>query len=227
MSRFTLSLALVLSLSSVASAKRLAESPFAQPPAADAFAPREMPEPMPAPMRIAPVLDRAQVRAALAKARAKNLAAFRAYQRAGVFPSNTFSDDKLNVWVDAQGHYCAAATLIKASGQVDLVTRTGEQNNFIRLADVQQGPLMAWILTSGFTQDEIVAIQEPFRPVMREEPAEPNLVDEKLRKAEDKRLVAKYRAIDKMLVKNQKTSLDLATEKLMSHPQLAWQLVRG
>ncbi|NVB84793.1 MAG: hypothetical protein HOV81_40865 [Kofleriaceae bacterium] len=221
MSRFTLSLALVLSLSSVASAKRMPESAFAQPPAAaEAFAPQEMPA------QIVPaVLDRAKVRAALAKARAKNLAAFRVYQQTGVFPSNTFSDKKLNVWVDAEGHYCAAATIIKASGQVDLVTRTGEQNNFIRLADVQQGPLMNWILMSGFTQDEIAAIQEPFRPVMREQPVEPILVDAKLRKAEDKRLVAKYRAVDKMLVKNQKKSLDLATAKLMSHPQLAWQLV--
>ena len=209
MSRFALRLALVLSLSSVASAKRL---PFAQPPEVASY-------------RIAPpVLDRAQVRAALVKARAKNIAAFRAYQQAGVFPSNTFSADKLNVWVDAEGHLCAAATIIKASGQFDLVTRTGEQTNFIRLADVEQGPLMDWILTSGLTQDEVAAIQEPFRPVMGEQP-QPVLVDAELRKAEDKRLVAKYRAVDKMLVKNQKASLDAATTRLMNHPHLARQLV--
>ena len=60
---------------------------------------------------------------------------------------------------------CAAATIIKMSGQDALVNRVAEQNNFVRLADVEQGPLMDWILTSGFTQDEIAAIQEPFMPV--------------------------------------------------------------
>jgi hypothetical protein len=196
---------------------------FAQPPpGADVVAP----DPDEFTGRVS--IDRATVRAALVQARSRNLAAFRAYQKRGVFPSNTFKGKKLNVWLDADGHFCAAATIIKASGQDDLVARVAEQNNFIRLADVKQGPLMDWILMSGFTQDEIAAIQEPFMPVTRRpvlEPQEPVLVDAKLRKAEDARLLARYKQVDKMIVKNAAKSLDAATDRLMKHQELAWQLV--
>ena len=180
----------------------------------------------PDPGLLAPALDRASVRAALVQQRATNLAAFRAYQKAGVFPSNTFSADKLNVWRDADGHYCAAATIIKMSGQDQLVAKVAEQSNFIRLADVRQGPLMDWILTSGFTQDEIAAIQEPFMPVARPEPRPaPVVVDARMRATEDARLRAKYIAVDKQLVKSESRSIELAVDRLMKHEQLAWQLV--
>lgn len=183
----------------------------------------------PSELRIAPrrVLDRATVRAALAKARVTNLAAFRVYQNKGVFPSNTYKPGKLNVWLDEDGNFCAAATIIRMSGQDDLVSKVAEQNNFIRLADVKQGPLMSWILTSGLTQDEIAAIQEPFMDVSDRplEPSQPILVDAKLRKAEDARLEAKYKRVDKLIVKQTKKSLDLATDRLMKHPSLAWQLI--
>jgi hypothetical protein len=241
MSRFMLVASLVFGLSSVASAS----SPqFAQPPTPRAPAGAPV---MPshagadrlsiaphagAELRIAPrrIVDRATVRAALAKARAANLVAFRVYQRKGVFPSNTFTPGKLNVWLDADGNFCAAATIIQLSGKDDLVRKVADQNNFIRLGDVKQGPLMDWILTSGLTQDEIAAIQEPFLPVVDEPrlaPAEPILVDADLRKAEDARLRAKYRAVDRMIVKGQKKSLDVATDRLMKNPALAWKLVQG
>jgi hypothetical protein len=234
MSRFLIVASLVFGFSSAATAS----SHFAQPPGASAGAPdtsvsnADVFEPPAQPPRvIAPprVLDRATVRAALARARAINLAAFRTYQKTGVFPSNTFKSTKLNVWLDADGHFCAAATIIKMSGKDALVNKVAEQNNFIRLADVKQGPLMDWILTSGFTQDEIAAIQEPFDPVTDEPqlaPAKPILVDAQLRKAEDARLRAKYRSVDRMLVKSWAKSLDTATDRLMKHPALAWQVVR-
>ncbi len=180
--------------------------------------------------RVAPArpLNRANVRAALARARAANLASFRVYQKKGVFPSNTYTNNKLNVWLDADGHFCAAATIIKMSGQDALVAKVAEDNNFIRLADVQQGPLMDWILTSGFTQAEIAMIQEPFRPVVKipqVDPADPILVDAKLRKQEDARLRAKYKQVDAALVKAQRKSLDAATDRLMKNPALAWKLL--
>src|SRR5690349_15121944 len=69
---------------------------FAQPPpaaGAAAFAPHaDMPDYRVAPRR---ALDRATVRAALVQARARNLSAFRDYQKKGVFPSNTFKGKKL------------------------------------------------------------------------------------------------------------------------------------
>lgn len=169
-------------------------------------------------------LDRATVRSALIKARTENVARFRAYQQAGVFPSNTYRGSKLNVWQDEAGHFCAAATIIRASGATELVDRVAEQNNFIRLGDQKQGPLMDWILTSGLTQEEIAAIQEPFMPVVEPTTAK---VDPALRKTEDARLRARYRVVDKMIAKNQKRSLDVAVTRLMNHPNLAWKLVYG
>jgi len=178
-----------------------------------------------------PRLDRAAIRAKLAANRAANLARFRAYQQKRVFPSNTYTDDKLNVWLDRQGHLCAAATIIKMSGHDDLVARVAAQHNFIRLAEVTEGPLMDWMLMSGFTQDEIAAIQEPMMPVTREpvlEPQpEPILANRGMRRAEDRRLVAKYRQVDRMLVKNRAHSLDRAVDRLMTRPDLARQLLDG
>jgi hypothetical protein len=177
---------------------------------------------------IAPVvLDRAAVRAELVKIRHRNLENFRAYEKAGVFPSNVYQPNELNVWRDQDGHFCAAATIIRMSGQTALVDRVAEQNNFIRLADVSQGPLMDWILTSGFTQEELVAIQKPFMPVTEKPvpaPIDPVVVDAKLRAAETARLRAIYHQVERDLVKNEKRDLDLATDRLMKHPDLAWKI---
>jgi hypothetical protein len=238
MARALISLSLLAALSSFAAADR-AYAPATGSPAVppidrvgDVWQPTQFAKPpgIGAQSRRRVALDRTQVRAALARARATNLAAFRAYQRTGVFPSNTFGDKTLNVWRDDAGHLCAAATIIKKSGQDALVDRVADQNNFIRLADVTTGPLMDGILTSGFTQDEIVAIQEPFRPVGRltpNDPVDPVVVDGRLRAAEDQRLIAKYRQVDAMLVKNQNSSLDVATDRLMRRPALAWSILSG
>jgi hypothetical protein len=213
-------LLIAASLLSVFSSIATADVRFAQPPPSSevALAPRNIQAPR--------MLDRASVRAQLSANRTANLARFRAYQRGGVFPSNTYTNTKLNVWRDEGGHFCAAATIIQMSGQRALVTSVADQNNFIRLADVRQGALMDWILTSGLTQAEIAAIQEPMDPVSGEE-QQPGLVDARLRQLEDARLIAKYREVDAMIVKNQKASLDRATDMLMKHPALAWKLLEG
>ncbi len=220
MSRLMIAASLVAALATSAFARTQFAAPppettqVSEPGDIAAFAPR---------LRRIEVLDRATVRAKLAEARAANLARFRAYQQGGVFPSNTFAARKLNVWMDAEGHLCAAATIINASGQSALVQQVAEQTNFIRLADVKQGPLMDWILTSGLTQDEIAAIQEPFMPVVGEDPG----VDPGLRAAENARLLKKYKSVTAMILKNQKKSLDRATDRLMKHPELAWRLLEG
>src|SRR6184192_1157858 len=108
MSRFVIASLVLSAFTSFASAHVAPPPPhFAEPPQVSLM-PRR-------------ALDRDTVRAALAEARAKNLAAFRAYQQKGVFPSNTYQPNQLNVWRDADGHLCAAATIIDQSGQHDLV----------------------------------------------------------------------------------------------------------
>lgn len=230
LARLVVSVTLAASLTTVASAEAV-RVPVAPPPHA-VFAQPPQPQRRIAPPDgdLAPSLDRvavrASVRAALARARQRNLAAFRAYQKKGVFPNNTFADRTLNVWRDADGHFCAAATIIRTAGLTELADRVAEQTNFIRLADVTQGPLMDWILTSGFTQEEIAAIQAPFAPVAKPavQPEQPLVVDARRRAAEDARLRAIYRRVDRMLVANEKKSLELAVDRLMAHPQLAWHI---
>ena len=216
MSRLLLVGSLVAALTSTA----LAGS-FAQPPP-DSGAPRIT-------QLETNVVSRAAVRARLAAQRTANLSRFRTYQQKGVFPSNTYLNQRLNVWIDADGHLCAAATIISLSGMSDLVMQTSQDNNFIRLADVRDGALMDWILTSGLTQEEIAAIQEPFDPVGEPVRDEPTMIKvaAAARAAEDQRLLARYKQVERQIVRAQRASLELATDRLMATPELAAAFLRG
>jgi hypothetical protein len=216
MSRLVIKLSLALALASTsASAQTFAAAP--PPPSTDAA------------LRIAPpVLDRAAVRAALLEQRRANIARFHAYRIGGVYPSNVFTGSLANVWQDQQGHFCAAATIIRASGATELVDRIAEENNFFRIADVTQGPVMDWILTSGLTQAELVMIQKPFMPVANRpelDPVTPIAIDPKSRAAETRRLAKLYKQIEHKLVKAQRANLELAVDRLMQRPDLAQQLL--
>lgn len=220
MYRLTASLLITLTLGASAFAR---PAPFAQPPVAggDAYESEDL---------IAPpvVRDRATVRRMLADVRAYNLAAFHAYAIAGTYPSNIYSDGALNVWRDDDGHFCAAATMIRASGEIALTERVADQNNNIKLGEVTQGPLMDWILTSGLTQDEVALIQRPFNPVSsRTDPAlvAQARIDAQKRAAETARLKKLYARIERQLARQQAKSLDAATDLLMKHPALIDNLV--
>lgn len=250
MSRVALSCLVALSISSslipTASARRLVAPDLAAAVAVDV----SIGAPLPAPARDVPLAapSRADVRAALLALRTKNLASFRAYWKGGIYPSNVYSNKLLNVWRDEDGHFCAAATIMVKSGNEALAIKLAEDNNFIRLADVEQGPVMDWILTSGFTQEELVSIQKPFmgvakRPIAPTEgspswagstqpaayPLQPMkpVIDARLRKAETARLLAKYKVVDKQLSAKAKASVDLAVDRLMQQPALAWRIVRA
>ncbi len=170
------------------------------------------------------VVDRAAVRAKLLEQRAANLERFRAYYKARSYPSNVYTPGLANVWRDQDGRYCAAATILRASGQVALAAQIAEQHNSIKLAGVTSGPLLDWILTSGLTQAELALIQRPFRPVTHRpelRPETPIAVDPGLRAAETRRLAKLYAEIDAKLVASQLTNLEAAVDRLMQHPQLA------
>ncbi len=217
MNRITTALLLAATLTTAAFGKPAPQ--FAQAPKADRTE-----------LEAAPTYDRAAVRAMLADVRAHNLAAFHAYATAGVYPSNVYKNGALNVWRDQDGHFCAAATIIRASGEIALTDRVAEQTNFIRLADVTQGPLMDWMLTSGFTQEELVAIQKPFMPVVEKPvpaPVAEVTLDAKLRAAETARLRKVYAQVERQLAKNEKQSLDTATVRLMKHPALIEKLAEA
>jgi hypothetical protein len=214
--RFAAALLSLSLLSSVATART-----FAQPPGAPAVADDEEMVPhetMPARL---PPPDRAAVLKALAARRAKNLAGFRAYARAGIYPHNSVRTGPLNVWRDADGHLCAAATMIAKDGRADLVELVATTNDYQRLLDVTDGPVLDWMLTSGFTLEEIDMIQAPMvMPVRRES-------DQRWRMAEDARLRRIYARTDAALVKQRKAGLAAAADRLMEHPDLALALVAG
>ena len=236
MSRIALAFSLVTALSSLAVA---APSFATAPPDAPVTAPVAPPVEVPLADRVdtsvsrAPITRaslRASVRAMLIENRAANLARFRAYRLAGSYPSNVYTGSTLNVWRDPDGKFCAAATIIRSSGDTALVEQIAEDNNFIRLATVTSGPLMDWILMSGLTQAELALIQRPFMPVTNrpqlEEPITAS-ISATLRAKEDARLARLYKRIDATLVRNHRTSLDAAVDRLMKNPTLARQLVHG
>ena len=216
-SRLFASLALVCSLATSSLAGASAQGFAAPPPDAEAPALR-----MPARS-----LDRATLRAKLLERRKQNLERFRAYQAKGIFPQNTYLKGELNVWIDESGSLCAAATIIHADGHAELVKIVGDRANFIKLADVTQGPLMDWMLTSGFTKEEIVAIQAPMVYTGDEmhRLQEQERVNEQLRLAETARLKKVYKGVERSIVKNEKKSLELAVDRLMANPQLAFQFL--
>lgn len=213
MSRLAIAFALVTSLTTGVFAES-ARAGYTRPPTSldSAIAEVRMP---------ARSLDRATLRAKLLERRAQNLAHFRAYQAKGSFPANTFLEGDLNVWIDDFGNICAAASIIKAGGGGDLVKRVGDQTNFIRLVDVKQGPLMDWMLMSGFTKEEIVAIQAPMVYIGDED----RRLNQQFQLAETARLKKLYKTVERSLLKNQKQSIELAVTRLMQHPDLAWKLL--
>ncbi|HSD90884.1 MAG TPA: hypothetical protein VLB44_25340 [Kofleriaceae bacterium] len=188
-----------------------------------ANAPHAMPDvaamrmPVPVP-HVTPSRD--EVVKALAARRAHNLASFRAYRKGGVYPHNFIRRGPLNVWRDRDGHLCAAATMIDKDGKHDLVNEIARDNNGLRLLDVTEGPMMDWILTSGFTLEEIDRIQAPM--------VYPDVPEFRDTTAEDARLSKLYARTDAWLVKHAKTGLDQAAKRLLlDNPDLAARLVEG
>ncbi len=177
-----------------------------------------------APIRPAqPAVDRAALRAALAERRQVVYQRFLAYREAQVYPINSFGDGFQHVWVDAQGNLCAAATLISGDWGRVVTARVGDEDNLIALASVQAGPLADWILTSGLTHQEIVAIQVPGWQGMRPD-LEP---DPDPRAQEIARLYQIYVDVERQMTTMWDANLDDAVDQLMAQPALARALLDG
>jgi hypothetical protein len=162
-------------------------------------------------------LDRAQVRAKLAERRKLAIKNFLAYRDAMVYPVNQLPGGGFrHVWFDGQNHLCAAATLISKDWGIEATKNAGKQNLELKMADVKVGPVLDWLLTSGLTRAEIVAIQVPgweYKPSSRE--------------IEIGRLYSIYVDVERQLKSLDEQNLDLATDELMKHPALARELLAG
>jgi hypothetical protein len=223
MSRRLAKLALALSLFTSSISPALAG--FAQPPPT-AVAPHADLRVDESEMQVPVISDaaRARLRTVLAKRRAKNLRSFAGYVARGRYPHNYVTPDKLNVWIDEDGHMCAAATMIFRSSATArlLVRQVAKDDNYVRLVDVNDGPLLDWILTSGLTHAEVVAIQEPFDgPDERPLPKAPA----NWKTAEDARLRARYAVVMRQLASDRDASLAAAIDALAFRPDLVAKLI--
>ena len=99
----------------------------------------------------------------LAALRAQQIERLVAYRAAGEYSSDA-AGIPIGVFRDAAGRHCPMAHLIHLSGRDDLVDETARTNNTLQLADVHDGPLLAWMLDSGLTQEEIVMVQGVMEP---------------------------------------------------------------
>jgi hypothetical protein len=182
----------------------------------DAGPPRVVEQPQPEKK-----IDRATLRAALAERRQVSYQRFLAYREGRVYPENTYQNGALHVWLDASGHLCAAATIISGDWGRAATERVATEDNFIALADVKSGPLADWILTSGLTHAEIVAIQVPPMGAMPDMP-QPELDP---RAQEIARLYNMYVDVERQLTGLWDENLDVATDALMKRPDLARALL--
>ncbi len=97
----------------------------------------------------------------LRERRAARLAGLAAYADAGAFPRKPGVPGWHHQFLDANGTPCAVASMIIHAGHADLVQATAATDNDVVLSEVEGGPLLDWVATSGFTIEEIAIIQEP------------------------------------------------------------------
>jgi hypothetical protein len=187
-----------------------AGSAFAAPPSST-----EIPGPPAVELPVQPV--RAQVRAKLAERRKLVVDRFLAYREARVYPVNLGSA-RAHVWIDGNANLCAAATLIGKDWGREIAIAAARGNNALKLADVKSGLIADWILTSGLTHREIVAIQLPGDTWRMEEAA---------RGQEIARMHGIYVDVERQIRATWNDSLDLATDAVVKRPELVAELLAG
>ena len=165
--------------------------------------------------------DRATVRAQLAQHRAQKIVRLTRYAQRGEFPHNFDKSTSAHIFRDGAGRLCAVANLVQQDGRDDLVEATVREHNNLAISDVNDGPLLDWILASGLTQEELARIQLPAPPLVRREkirtPA-PRLVADNLSdEARMNQMVVKhFEQVRRELEANTEESLDLATDRFVT-----------
>jgi hypothetical protein len=181
-----------------------------------------MPVVSPSPVAI----DRAKLRTALGARRKLVIQRFLAYRDAKVYPIARTPGAHDYLWVDAGGHFCAAATLVSLDWGRPAAWLVGQRGITRAMADQRSGALNDWILTSGLARHELVAIQVlPVEPDPR--PVVPDGSAPGAPPAETERLHAIYMDVERQLVDLADDSLDEATDALMKRPDLAQRVLAG
>src|SRR5262245_52824816 len=94
---------------------------------------------------------RERVRKALARQRAKHLAAFKAYRKRRVFAHALDRGGEVYVWRDDDGHLDAVAAIMASDGKdaAAEVVAGSPQMTDVHLADLTYGAIHDWTLISG------------------------------------------------------------------------------
>ena len=193
--------------------------------------PQPGPRPMPPPHRIPrlppppPPLPLRVVRADLAEQRRAALAFVHRYRLAGAFAHNTFAATAVQLWRDRDGRWDVVAGWMSESIGAELTQRIADQDNFMHIADVTDGPIADWILTSGFTREELARLQFVLAPVAKvgaaDDPAAPIQIDDRLRQAADKQVAAALTRLERQLRAGTAASLKVQAGRLIKHDSVA------
>lgn len=162
--------------------------------------------------------DVAVVRAKLAEHRKEQLERLEAYSNAGIFPRNYASKEPLHMLKDDDGRYCAVANLVHLDGYDDALDAEAETHNDLQFADVRDGALYDWILTSGLTQEEVAKIQAPAPQIVK--PSKPEMKPQGPSEDDVKvQLQAHFEKVEKEILANTDQSLDVAVARLEANPE--------
>jgi hypothetical protein len=130
--------------------------------------------------------------------------------------------------IDDFGTLCAVANLIAQDGNRDLILVASRTDNGLLFGDVKSGPIHDWILTSGFTHEEMARIQVPApyvgpEPEIRpQDPINPEPSPIELASAQVRDYLI---AIEAELQSG--AGIDTALARLESHPELVARVLGG
>lgn len=113
-----------------------------------------------------------------------------------------------NFILDDRGKPCPLASIIIESGHRDLVLQAARANNNVKIVDLQDGPVLDWILSSGLTQEECVLIQQPSMSGRSSAPI--------VRRQDTDRLAGRLAEVESTLRESTERSLGLAMKRLQA-----------
>jgi len=167
-------------------------------------------------------------RAQLSTRRARAIDELHRYWLAAEFPVNELSARMVNIFRDDHGRLCAVANLIHASGRDDLIDAQVRADNYLALRDLKDDSAIAsWILSSGFTREELVSLQgagyefmgreQPRRGdvILAFDPLHPDGRPTRLQRERDA-LQARLSAAEATLRADSARSLEVATTRLLA-----------
>jgi hypothetical protein len=106
---------------------------------------------------------REELRSRLAERRGMQVARLLGYAQTGRFPLNRhYAREARPIFVDAQGTHCAVGYLMALDGWEREVMNIARARPNVLVREVNSGPLVEWVLTSGLIQEEAALIQPSY-----------------------------------------------------------------